>query len=85
MSSVILSARFRARAGNDQRAEMRNLFFDCRDRAHQVVATGWDLTETEPRIPCDETLEILRGHDIQFVPVDGGPKEFGIFLHYNGR
>jgi hypothetical protein len=53
--------------------------------AHQVVTTGRDESQAEPRIARDQALKVLRRHDIQVVLANNGVEEFRVLLHHEGR
>src|SRR5262249_12514382 len=55
------------------------------DWAHQVVTAGRYESQTEPRVPRDQALEVLGRHDIQIVLTYDGTDEFRVLLHYEGR
>ena len=62
----------RTRTGDQQRSQARDLLVHCGDRTHQVVTTGRDTAKTEPRVACNQALEVLGRHDIQAVLANDG-------------
>ena len=75
----------RAGTCDNQGIQPRDLPVRCRNVPHQIVKPRRDAPETQPRLACDEALQVVRRNDIKPVIANELSEEFGILLHHHRR